>query len=66
MPPVLYVRGQLLPEDERSVAVVGTRRPSAYGREAAYRLSYDLARAGVVIVSGLARGTRRHSPSSGP
>ena len=56
LPPVLYVRGQLQPEDERSVAVVGTRRPSAYGREAAYRLSYDLARAGVIIVSGLARG----------
>ena len=56
LPPVLYVQGQLLPEDERSVAVVGTRKPSAYGREAAYRLSYDLARAGVVIVSGLARG----------
>ena len=55
-PPVLYVHGGLLPEDERSVAVVGTRRPTAYGREAAYRLSYDIARSGVTIVSGLARG----------
>ena len=55
-PPVLYLRGELLPEDERSVAVVGTRRPTAYGREAAYRLSSDLARSGVAIVSGLARG----------
>ncbi|MCI0439337.1 MAG: DNA-processing protein DprA, partial [Chloroflexi bacterium] len=56
LPPVLYVRGSLLPGDERSVSVVGTRKPSAYGREAAYRLSYDIARSGVTIVSGLARG----------
>ncbi len=56
LPPVIYVKGRLLPEDERSVAVVGTRRPTAYGREAAHRLSYDLAVAGVTIVSGLARG----------
>ena len=55
-PPVLYLRGELTPEDERSVAVVGTRKPSAYGREAAYQMSHDLAKAGVVIVSGLARG----------
>ena len=56
LPPVLYVRGSLLPGDDRSVAVVGTRRPTAYGREAAYRMTSDLARAGIVIVSGLARG----------
>ena len=56
LPPVLYVRGELAPEDERLIAVVGTRKPTAYGREAAHRLSYDLARAGVTIVSGLARG----------
>ena len=56
LPPVLYVRGELLPDDERSLAIVGTRKPSAYGREAAYHLSYELARAGVAVVSGLARG----------
>ena len=56
LPPVLYVRGTLLQEDERSVAVVGTRKASAYGREVAHRLSYDMARSGVTIVSGLARG----------
>ncbi|MCH7787609.1 MAG: DNA-protecting protein DprA [Chloroflexi bacterium] len=56
LPPVLYVRGTLSPEDERSVAVVGTRKASAYGREVAHRLSYDMARSGVTIVSGLARG----------
>ena len=56
LPPVLYIRGRLLPEDERSVAVVGTRKPTAYGREAAYRMSADLAESGVTVVSGLARG----------
>ncbi len=56
LPPVLYGKGTLLPEDERSIAVVGTRRPTAYGREAASQLSTDLARSGVTIISGLARG----------
>jgi len=56
LPPLLYVKGELRPEDERSVSVVGTRKPTAYGREAAYQLTYDRASAGVTIVSGLARG----------
>ena len=55
-PPVLYVRGEVLPEDERSVAVVGTRKATSYGREAAATLSRSLAGSGVTIVSGLARG----------
>ncbi len=55
-PPVLYYKGNLLPADERSVAVVGTRGPTVYGREAAAALVGDLARMGVTIVSGLARG----------
>ena len=56
LPPVLFVKGTLLPEDERAVAVVGTRRATAYGREAASQISTDLARSGIAIVSGLARG----------
>ena len=56
LPPLLYVRGELLPGDERSIAIVGTRKPTAYGRQAAYQMTYDLARSGVTIVSGLARG----------
>lgn len=55
-PPVLYYLGDLLSEDELSVAVVGTRNPTAYGREAATVLSRDLAAAGITIVSGLALG----------
>ncbi len=56
LPPLLFVKGELLPEDERSIAVVGTRRVSAYGREAAAYLTRDLAQRGVTVVSGLARG----------
>jgi DNA processing protein len=55
-PPVLYYRGELLPTDERSVAVVGSRSPTSYGREAGASLSGDLARHGICIVSGLALG----------
>ena len=55
-PPVLYFKGSLLPSDERAVAIVGTRGPTSYGREAAARMSNDLAVNGITIVSGLARG----------
>ena len=55
-PPLIFVRGDIVPEDERSVAVVGTRSPSPYGREVAYQLTHDLAMTGVTVVSGLARG----------
>lgn len=55
-PPVLYVRGRLEPEDAWAVAVVGTRRASAYGKEVTRRLVDTLARSGITIVSGLARG----------
>lgn len=55
-PPVLYVRGSLLPEDEWAVAIVGTRRVTPYGRQVAEEVSTTLAGSGVTIVSGLARG----------
>ena len=55
-PPVLYVRGALLPEDETAVAIVGTRRSTAAGREMATNLGEGLAGTGVTVVSGLARG----------
>jgi DNA processing protein len=55
-PPVLYLRGELTSADRWAVAVVGTRRMTAYGRQVVERLVGELARAGVTIVSGLARG----------
>ena len=55
-PPVLFYLGQITPEDECSVAIVGTRNPTAYGREAATVLSRDLASVGITVVSGLALG----------
>jgi DNA processing protein len=55
-PPILHVRGRIEKRDEWAVAVVGTRRASVYGKEAARMVSRGLAQAGVTIVSGLARG----------
>lgn len=55
-PPVLYLRGNWLPDDEWSVALVGTRRATAYGRQAASELARGLAANRVTIASGLARG----------
>jgi DNA processing protein len=55
-PPYLFVRGALEPEDALAVAIVGSRRATAYGVGVAERLASELAARGVTIVSGLARG----------
>ncbi len=55
-PPLLYMRGELRPEDDACLTVVGTRQITAYGRETTIRLVTDLSRNGLTIVSGLARG----------
>jgi DNA processing protein len=55
-PPVLYMLGELTSEDEWAVAVVGTRRVTAYGRQVAEDIAGTLARNGISVISGLARG----------
>lgn len=60
-PPLLYVLGELVEADACCVAVVGSRRATAYGRGAAERLSRELAAAGVTVVSGLALGIDAHA-----
>jgi len=55
-PPVLYIRGNIMPQDETCLAVVGTRRPTIYGRQVTEEIVADLARSNITIVSGLARG----------
>lgn len=55
-PDMFYYMGELPKTRVPSVAIVGTRKPSAYGREVTHKLAYNLARAGVTIISGLALG----------
>jgi len=55
-PPVLYLKGELLPQDEWAVAVVGTRGATVYGKEVTREIAGGLARSGITVVSGLARG----------
>jgi DNA processing protein len=55
-PPVLYMRGDYLPDDLFAVAIVGTRRVTPYGRQITEELASYLASNGITVVSGLARG----------
>ena len=55
-PLIFYQKGVMLPQDELSIAIVGSRRCTVYGRRHAERLAAALSRAGFTIVSGLARG----------
>lgn len=57
VPKTLYFIGHLPDQRLPTVAIVGTRKPTAYGKEVTYQLAFDLARKGVVIISGLALGT---------
>ena len=60
-PPVLYVKGKILKQDEAAVALVGARRATFYGIKVAQKLSGQLARLGITVVSGLARGIDEES-----
>ncbi|HEU4831050.1 MAG TPA: DNA-processing protein DprA, partial [Candidatus Saccharimonadales bacterium] len=55
-PNKLYFIGMLPKERRPTVAIVGSRRPTTYGKEVTHNLAYDLAKRGVVIISGLALG----------
>jgi len=55
-PPVLYLRGALAPGDDIALAMVGARHATAYGETVARELASELARRGLCIISGLARG----------
>src|SRR3989344_114438 len=55
-PLVLYLRGRLISSDINSVAIVGSRKMTSYGREVTERLSRELASLGITVVSGLAFG----------
>lgn len=55
-PERLYFIGTLPPERRPTVAIVGTRKPTSYGKEVTHQLAYELAQRGVVIVSGNALG----------
>jgi DNA processing protein len=55
-PPFLYVKGEIRAEDERAVAVVGSRSASDYGMRVTRDLSQGLASLGFTVVSGMARG----------
>lgn len=55
-PKKLYFMGKLPDKRLPTVAIVGTRKPTSYGKEVTYQLAFDLAQRGIVIVSGLALG----------
>jgi len=56
MPQELFVAGKLPDTHIPSVAIIGSRKPTAYGKDVTYRLAYELAKRGVIIISGLAYG----------
>jgi len=55
-PPVLYIKGNLEPSDSNSVAIVGTRKMTFYGKEVTEKFTKELSNLGITIVSGLALG----------
>lgn len=55
-PKKLYFYGNLPKNRVKTVAIVGTRKPTKYGEEVAYKLAYDVAKRGGVVISGLAYG----------
>ncbi|NLJ41043.1 MAG: DNA-protecting protein DprA [Clostridiales bacterium] len=55
-PPILYCKGRRVQDNYFGISIVGSRRSTGYGRQMAERFGYELAKAGIIVVSGLARG----------
>ncbi|MBU3934057.1 MAG: DNA-processing protein DprA [Candidatus Omnitrophica bacterium] len=55
-PPDLYIKGNIIPQDNIAIAIVGSRQASYYGLKNAQELAFELAAGGITIISGLARG----------
>lgn len=55
-PKELYIKGKITKEDKKAIAIVGTRKYTQYGKQVALEISGNLARLGITIVSGLAKG----------
>lgn len=55
-PPVLFVRGTILPDDETALAIIGTRGATVYGKNIAEQFAAEFVAAGATIISGMARG----------
>jgi DNA processing protein len=55
-PPILFMRGTIIPEDEISIAVIGTRGATVYGKTIAENFAGEFAHADVTVISGMARG----------
>lgn len=55
-PAELYIAGTLPHKQIKSVAIIGSRKPTPYGKEVTHKLAYELAKQGIVIISGLAYG----------
>ena len=55
-PPYLYITGKITKDDKRAIAIVGSRIPDIYGKKVTEQIAAELARNGITVVSGLARG----------
>jgi len=55
-PKDIYVKGKIMPQDKIGIAIVGTRKCTQYGKQVAYEISSKLAKLGITIISGLAKG----------
>lgn len=63
-PPILFYKGSLLPQDEVSISIVGSRNYTPYGKAVTQKMAFELASAGITVISGMARGIDSFSHQS--